>query len=139
MRENIVEQLRYCAEHFSCSGCGGDCKTGSNEPRTKAVLNDAADAIEGLLAENKAIKQSNKDAAMRNKLLCDEISRMKEKVPHWISVEERTPTAEDGDPWYRCLAYSDEEQLMTLPLCKVGNGYVTHWMRIEPPPKEDAE
>ena len=50
MRENIIEQLRFCAAHFSCDGCGGDCKTGSNEPRTKAMLNDAADAIEELLA-----------------------------------------------------------------------------------------
>ena len=87
----LCKALRFCATHFSCDGCGGDCKTGSNEPRTKAVLNDAADAIEELLAENKAIKQSNKDAAMRNKILCDEISRMKEKVPYWISVEERLP------------------------------------------------
>ena len=60
MRENIIEQLRFCATHFSCSGCGGDCKTGSNEPRTKAVLNDAADAIEELLA-----------AVQGRKWLCD--------------------------------------------------------------------
>ena len=91
MRENIIEQLRFCASRFSCEGCIGECKTSSNEPRAKDVLNDAADAIEELLAENKAIKQSNKDAAMRNKLLCDEISRMKEKVPHWISVEDALP------------------------------------------------
>ena len=97
------------------------------------MLNDAADAIEELLAENKAIKQSNKDAAMRNKLLCDEISRMKEKVPHWISVEERLPTDEDGDTWDRCIVYTDEDTIQTLPLCKVGNGYVTHWMKVEPP------
>ena len=41
-----IEKLRYCAAHFSCEGCVGGCVTGSNEPRTKAVLNDAADAIE---------------------------------------------------------------------------------------------
>lgn len=104
----LCKALRHCATHFSCSGCGGDCKTGSNEPRAKAVLNEAADAIEELLAA----------------------------APNWISVEERLPAAEDGDPWDRCLAYSDEDQLMTLPLCKVGSGYATHWMRIEPPQTE---
>jgi len=59
MRENIIEQLRYCAAHFSCDGCVGKCSTSSNEPRTKAVLNDAADAIEELLAA----------------------------VPHWMRIE----------------------------------------------------
>ena len=67
MRENIIEQLRFCATHFSCDGCGGNCKTGSNEPRTKAVLNDAADAIEELLAA----------------------------VPHWMKVE--PPKDEDDE------------------------------------------
>ena len=63
MRENIIEQIRFCASRFSCEGCIGECKTSSNEPRAKDVLNDAADAIEELLAA----------------------------VPHWISVEERLP------------------------------------------------
>ena len=45
-----IEKLRYCAAHFSCDGCVGGCVTGSNEPRTAFVLNDAADAIEELLA-----------------------------------------------------------------------------------------
>ena len=105
MRENIIEQLRFCASRFSCEGCIGECKTSSNEPRAKDVLNDAADAIEELLAA----------------------------VPHWISVEEQLSTAEDGDPWDRCIVYTDEDTIQTLPLCKVGNGYVTHWMKIEPP------
>jgi len=56
MRENIIEQLRHCATHFSCSGCVGGCVTGSNEPRTAFVLNDAADAIEELLYERDKYK-----------------------------------------------------------------------------------
>ena len=45
----LIEQLRFCSAHFSCADCFGECKTASNEPRTKDVLNDAADAIEELL------------------------------------------------------------------------------------------
>lgn len=51
----------------------------------------------------------------------------------WISAAERLPTDEDGDPWDRCIVYTDEDTIQTLPLCKVGNGYVTHWLKIEPP------
>lgn len=112
MRENMIEHLRFCATHFSCDGCVGKCSTSSNEPRTAFVLNDAADAIEELES------------------YCKELES---KVPHWISVEERLPTDEDGDPWDRCIVYTDEDTIQTLPLCKVGNGYVTHWMKIEPP------
>ena len=86
----LVELIRSfaCNQYPQCEDCemvmnGHECRS--------AIERQADDAIEELLAENKAIKQSNKDAAMRNKLLCDEISRMKEKVPHWISVEDALP------------------------------------------------
>ena len=47
----------------------------------------------------------------------------------WIPVTERLPEPS----WARVLAYTDEGQIQTLPAYKVGNGYVTHWMAIEPP------
>ena len=112
-----IEKLRYCAAHFSCDGCVGDCKTGSNEPRTKAVLNDAADAIEDLLAA----------------------------VPHWISVEERLPEngkfvlVSDGDDIdtacrYKALTPDEVETFFWDSVLEV-----THWMPLPEPPKEDAE
>lgn len=52
----------------------------------------------------------------------------------WISVEERTPEP----TWDRVLVYTDEHQIMTLPACKVGNGYVTHWRPLPEPPKEET-
>jgi len=47
----------------------------------------------------------------------------------WISVDERMPEP----TWDRVLVYTDERQVMTIPACKVGNGYVTHWKAVEPP------
>jgi len=118
MRENIVEHLRFCATHFSCSGCGGDCKTGSNEPRTKAVLNDAADAIEELLAA----------------------------VPHWISVEERLPEkhvevlicTEDygkNELGFANTAVWDGSEWIETWNRKESIPYVSHWMPLPEPPK----
>ena len=112
------------------------------------LMRKAADAIEELLAENKAIKQSNKDAAMRNKLLCDEISRMKEKVPHWISVEERLPELGQGvlvydDCEYMSVAdYTHDKHFPTVYEFHVNGEYepgVTHWMPLPEAPKEETE
>ena len=115
MRENIIEQLRFCASRFSCEGCIGECKTSSNEPRAKDVLNDAADAIEELLAA----------------------------VPHWISVEERLPEngkfvlVSDGDDIdtacrYKALTPDEVETFFWDSVLEV-----THWMPLPEPPKED--
>lgn len=107
----LCKALRHCATHFSCSGCGGDCKTGSNEPRTKAVLNDAADAIEELLAA----------------------------VPKWVSVEERLPEprtvvllfSHEGT----FVGYMHDDKRFTV----YASSYPerpTHWMPLPKAPKE---
>ena len=139
MRENIIEQLRFCATHFSCDGCGGDCKTGSNEPRTKAVLNDAADAIEELLAA----------------------------VPHWISVEDELPEFHMNDSGCVCtrnVVFRTEHKtvhlgyvIRTAHNIETVGGFeqilmdrwhdqtgdmiegVTHWMPLPEPPEEVDE
>ena len=103
--DKLVKALRMCKLSIPCSECPyySNSDTPSKECATMNVA--AADAIEELLAA----------------------------VPHWISVEEQLPTDEDGDQWDRCIVYTDEDTIQTLPLCKVGNGYVTHWMKVEPP------
>jgi len=120
MRENIIEQIRFCATHFSCEGCGGDCKTGSNEPRTAFVSNEAADAIEELLAA----------------------------VPHWISVEEQLPKKKVGDEGYvgylvlsggeyQIADFTHDKYMQSAYEFHVDGEYdpnVTHWMEL--PPKE---
>lgn len=51
----------------------------------------------------------------------------------WIPVTERLP--DEIKDWARVLVYTDEGQIMTLPSCKVGLGYVTHWMPLPAPPE----
>ena len=143
----LVELIRSfaCNQYPQCEDCemvmnGHECRS--------AIERQADDAIEELLAENKAIKQSNKDAAMRNKLLCDEISRMKEKVPHWISVEERLPELGQGvlvydDCEYMSVAdYTHDKHFPTVYEFHVNGEYepgVTHWMPLPEAPKEETE
>ena len=104
--EKLVKKLRYCSKPGNCNL---QCPRFSfAEDCIGKLTTEAADAIEKLLAA----------------------------VPHWISVDERLPTDEDGDPWDRCIVYTDEDTIQTLPLCKVGNGYVTHWLPLPEPPKE---
>lgn len=55
--------------------------------------------------------------------------------PQWIPVTERLP---DGEAWDRVLVYTDEGNIQTAPKCKVGNGWITHWMPLPEPPKEEA-
>ena len=136
----LVKELRYCGDRNNL-----DCKGCSRKPSPicdDELKHDAAAAIEELLAENKAIKQSNKDAAMRNKLLCDEISRMKENVPQWISVEERLP-----ERWKHCLLRfkNNNDSWGGIELGYLAsdgktwsdaNHTITHWMPLPEPPKE---
>ena len=113
------------------------------------LMRKAADAIEELLAENKAIKQSNKDAAMRNKLLCDEISRMKENVPHWTSVEEllaeRTAFWVDTQPHLDDFSYKKDGMSYYCSNCHHRAGKYKHrsykfcpWCGAKIVPKEMA-
>ena len=66
--KEIAQSLRYCSDqdHIDCTACKyfvyGDC--------LERLVADAADLIERLTAENAALR---------------------EKVPQWISVEEKLP------------------------------------------------
>ena len=137
----LVELIRSfaCNQYPQCEDCemvmnGHECRS--------AIERQADDAIEELLAENKAIKQSNKDAAMRNKLLCDEISRMKENVPHWISVEERLPEVgidvlvTDGSDV--CISHQVRYVSPTerFTFWSRDDLDLTHWMPLPEAPKE---
>lgn len=67
-RQEIVQALRCCAEG-DCKGCAMH----EDKQRCKEnLLAKAAETIERLTAENAALR---------------------EKVPHWISVEDRLPEA----------------------------------------------
>ena len=129
--KEILQALRYCSDpdFKDCSGC--KCFHYENCPERLEA--DAADLIERLTAENAALR---------------------EKVPQWISVEDRLP--ELGVPvlvnyigtdelpsadgvvvwtdwgalwWEGSLADSESE--VTVP--------ITHWMPLPPVPKEGAK
>lgn len=113
--EEIVQALRYCSDQdcIDCAACKyfgyGDC--------LERLVAAAADLIERLTAENAALR---------------------EKVPQWISVEERSPEpgkrvlATDGvfvgeayrtsaDTWRRYDGIAMRDCLGSI---------VTHWMPL---------
>lgn len=126
--KEVLQALRYCSDpdFKGCSACKcfryGDC--------LERLVADAANLIERLNAEN---------------------AELREKVPQWISVEDRLPEpgvpilvnyiGTDGLPyadgvvawtdwgalwWEGSLADSESE--VTVP--------ITHWMPLPPVPKD---
>ena len=116
--KKIVQALRRCAEG-ECKGCA------MHEDKQRCqenLLDKAADLIERLTAENAALL---------------------EKVPQWISVEERRP-----EPWERVLAtdsvFVGEAYRTSADTWRRYDGtamrdclgsIVTHWMPLPEAPK----
>ena len=105
------------------------------------LTNDAADAIEELLKENAELDNSGR-------VLMAAFARLKEKVPKWISVEERLPEPGQGvlvydDCEYMSVAdYTHDKHFPTVYEFHVNGEYepgVTHWMPLPEPPKEDDD
>lgn len=135
--------LRSCAEN-SCDGCpiGGAEYTSKD---CRKVHNDAADAIEELLAEKAKIENSGK-------LLAAAFERLKEKVPTWISVEDELPsryetvllniqTCKDsyvtiGDYEPNELRFRDFADRNNQVYC---GDIVTHWMPLPKAPAPPTE
>ena len=119
--KEIVQALRCCAEG-ECKGCA------MHEDKQRCqenLLDKAAEAIERLTAENAALR---------------------EKVPQWISVEERRP-----EPWERVLAtdsvFVGEAYRTSADTWRRYDGtamrdclgsIVTHWMPL-PEAQEEGE
>lgn len=68
--EEIVQALRCCAKGIGHDDACENCKVGGIQDRREYIEFAAADLIERLTAEN---------------------AELREKVPQWISVEERLP------------------------------------------------
>ena len=136
--ENTAKALR-CCRLTSARGCAECPYSVNNNEKCAHLLNDAADAIEELLAA----------------------------VPHWISVEERLPEFVMNNSGCVCttkLLFRTEHKtihigyaIRTYHNIETVEGYecivvdrwydqsgdmiedVTHWMPLPEPPKEDAE
>lgn len=75
--KEIVRALRCCAKGLGHDDACENCKVGETQDRREYIEFAAANMIERLTAENAALR---------------------EKVPQWISVEERRPEpTEEGD------------------------------------------
>lgn len=109
--------------------------TACDENETKCLL-AAADAIEELLAEKVKIENSGK-------LLAASFERLKEKVPQWISVEERLPEESgytivycaDGDR--RHVTFAKYQKTPKRWELSGARSYwrVLKWMPLPAPPK----
>ena len=117
---DLVADLRVC-RYGGCSACGHDCGTAECIDH---VIEDAADKIEELV-----------DRCAR---YAEEIAVLREKVPRWISVDDRRPKpgtrvlATDGvfvgeayrtsaDTWRRYDGIAMRDCIASV---------VTHWMPL---------
>lgn len=120
--KEIVKALRCCAKGLGHDDACENCKVGEIQDRREYIEFAAANVIERLTAENAALR---------------------EKVPQWISVEERRPEpgkrvlATDGvfvgeayrtsaDTWRRYDGIAMRDCLGSI---------VTHWMPLPSAPK----
>lgn len=120
--KEIVQALRCCAKGLGHDDACENCKAGEAQNRREYIEFAAANVIERLTAENAALR---------------------EKVPQWISVEERRPEpgkrvlATDGvfvgeayrtsaDTWRRYDGIAMRDCLGSI---------VTHWIPLPEAPK----
>ena len=121
--KEIVQALRCCAKGLGHDDACENCKVGEIQDRREYIEFAAANVIERLNAENAALR---------------------EKVPQWVSVEERRPEpgkrvlATDGvfvgeayrtsaDTWRRYDGIAMRDCLGSI---------VTHWMPLPEAPEE---
>lgn len=124
--KEIVKALRCCAKGLGNDDACENCKVGEIQDRREYIEFAAANVIERLTAENAALR---------------------EKVPQWISVEDRLPEVwinEEDDVLVNYMIYSQDFGVdigsyhakaqrwvcMGLP-CSV-----THWMLLPEAPEE---
>ena len=124
----LIKALRFAFDQ-PCYSCvlGEKCNWGNF-----CFFKRSADAIEKLLKENGELENSGR-------VLMEAFARLKEKVPTWISVEERLP-----EPRKRVLAcacddrhdYYKEVSFLLPNGAWFGGFEPTHWMPLPEPPKE---
>ena len=124
--QEIVRALRCCAKGLGHDDACENCKVGDTQDRRGYIEFAAANVIERLTAENAALR---------------------EKVPQWISVEDRLPEAwknEEDDTLINYMIYSpyfgvdigNYHKEAGTWLCMGLPCTVTNWMPLPGEPEE---
>ena len=128
-RQEIVKALRCCAKGLGHDDACENCKVGEIQDRREYIEFAAANVIERLTAENAALR---------------------EKVPQWISVEDRLPEAwknEEDNTLINYMIYSpyfgvdigNYHKEAGTWLCMALPCTVTHWMPLPDAPSEGGK
>lgn len=128
MKDNeIVQALRCCAKGLGHDDACENCKVGGIQDRREYIEFAAADLIERLTAEN---------------------AELREKVPQWISVEERLPIdrlkmylvafRDTFGPIVDMASYFPSDG-WTCDNWVVPQKSITHWMPLPGAPEEGGE
>lgn len=123
----IVQALRCCAKGLGHDDACENCKVGEIQDRREYIEFAAANVIERLTAENAALR---------------------EKVPQWISVEERLPIdrlkmylvafRDTFGPIVDMASYFPSDG-WTCDNWVVPQKSITHWMPLPGAPEEGGE
>ena len=124
--KEIVQALRCCAKGLGHDDACENCKGGEIQDWREYIELAAANVIERLTAENAALR---------------------EKVPQWISVEDRLPEVwknEENDVLVNYMIYTPEFGVdignyhaeAKRWLCMAIPCTVTHWMPLPEAPEE---
>ncbi len=127
--KEIVQALRCCAKGLGHDDACENCKVGEIQDRREYIEFAAANVIERLTAENAALR---------------------EKVPQWISVEDRLPEAwknEEDNTLINYMIYSpyfgvdigNYHKEAGTWLCMALPCTVTHWMPLPEAPEEGGK
>ena len=148
--KEIVKALRCCAKGLGHDDACENCKVGEIQDRREYIEFAAANVIERLTAENaylrKEIEWKDMVIALAQRKQAEaetERDALREKVPQWISVEERRP-----EPGKRVLATDDVfvgEAIFARDSRWSGYGggilrdcigsVITHWMPLPEAPE----
>lgn len=125
--KEVVQALRCCAKRLGHDDACENCKVGEIQDRREYIEFAAANVIERLTAENAALR---------------------EKVPQWISVEERLPIdrlkmylvafRDTFGPIVDMASYFPRDG-WTCDNWVVPQKSITHWMPLPGAPEEGGE
>lgn len=131
MYDDLIKQLRYCADATTCRHCPW---------RSECCLHDAqrkaADAIEELQKITTHYEEESKGWWLAACDAKEERERLKEQIPKWIPVTERLPKEDETVMTWGKQGIVLLDWLHDNKWCCFGEA--THWMPLPEAPKEET-